>query len=935
MSIKLSIIVPVYNAEKHLHNSLNSLVKQALENYEVILIDDGSTDNSKKILDSFQKEYPDIIRVIHTENKGAANARNIGLDLATGEYVGFFDSDDFVAVDMYDKLYRLAKKENADIAVCGYYIVSNTNIRSFQNGNTDQYGKSIYENPSIFIYGVPYLWNKIFKRSMIVDNNIRFNKLRIFEDLDFTYRLYFLANKIVKYDQPLYYYMRIGEETLTSEFNERFFDIIPAIKSLVDFTKGKNSYDDFKDYILYTCLNHMYLRMNVPIKPSNLMLKYKYIDECFAYLDSEFPSWKQHRIYFEYKKHNKTLYTSKLYWKIVSLFLKPRRLLAKNLRRLIKIAKIAFKPRIGSKYIKFVRNLSINDHYILLDSQHGNDLNGNMFYLLKELQDDSYKDFRIYLSVTQNRYEEFENKIRNYEFNRVNLIIYNSSEYAKVLAISKYLFNDTSFPPYFVKRNGQIYLNTWHGTPLKTLGKKTKEDFYNICNLQKNFNSADFLLYPNKYMMDHMIEDYMISNISENKIMLCGYPRNTVFFDTRRRAELREKLKIDDKFIIVYMPTWRGTLNNKNDASYIVDLEEKLSEISKRLKPDQLLFLNVHPYLKDHIKVNGYSNILLFPKEYETYDFLNCADVLITDYSSVFYDFACTKRKIILFAYDKEDYWKERGLYVKFDELPFPMVETVDELIKEINSPSVISYHDFNTEYNSYDHSKAAKDICKFLILNEKQSLEIVRMPNNQKDNILCVARNLMILSINKTFFSLVSNSNLDSNNYYLTFVNSSFYRHKKLLWYLPEKFSYYGQLYRYPLASICDCLLLALCSKSNFIFKRFKNKLSSIFSTEYARIFNNINFKYHILIGENKARRIALFANKKSNILYYPKESLFNKKIPSYILNRYDLIVFENKKDYEYVLNLLQPNTTIKLVNHVNSFDELISYLPNHEHEA
>ena len=107
----------------------------------------------------------------------------------------------------------------------------------------------------------------------------------------------------------------------------------------------------------------------------------------------------------------------------------------------------------------------------------------------------------------------------------------NTKHYYRLMASAKYLMSDNTFLPYFIKKEGQIYLNTWHGTPLKSLGKSIMNDMHNIGNTQKNFVCSDYLLYPNEYTRDHMVEDYMLENLCQNTYLLDGYPRNTAFFD--------------------------------------------------------------------------------------------------------------------------------------------------------------------------------------------------------------------------------------------------------------------------------------------------------------------------------------------------------------------------------------------------------------------
>lgn len=131
---KVSIIVPVYNVESYLDECLTSLVNQSLNDIKIIIVNDGSTDSSQKIIDKYALRYPEKIMALNKENGGLASARNFGLQYAQGEYVGFVDSDDYVDVNMYNEMYNLAIKNNADLVVCDleYFFEYSNKDRLFQ-----------------------------------------------------------------------------------------------------------------------------------------------------------------------------------------------------------------------------------------------------------------------------------------------------------------------------------------------------------------------------------------------------------------------------------------------------------------------------------------------------------------------------------------------------------------------------------------------------------------------------------------------------------------------------------------------------------------------------------------------------------------------------------------------------------------------------------
>jgi len=337
---KVSVIVPVYNSENYIEKCILSIVNQTLKDIEIIIIDDGSTDNSFEIIKKYQKEYSNIIKIKNIKNSGASNARNIGIEMSEGEYIGFVDSDDYIENTMYEKLYNKAKCENSDIVICAYFSETELKIKKRQLGNLEQYGKSIKENPYIFEYGVPYIWNKIFRRELITSTNIKFNtELRIFEDLEFVYKIYLHANKISKVDETLYHYIKQNTNSLTAKFSDKFFDIIPAIKQLKKYYKENNCYDELEEYLVYVALKHIYIRCNMRVSKKQLKIKLKYIKEVFKFLNEEFPNWKNHEYYFRSKKVDKKKYISKFYWKKLSYEQVLKRFskkISKKLRNVIK-----------------------------------------------------------------------------------------------------------------------------------------------------------------------------------------------------------------------------------------------------------------------------------------------------------------------------------------------------------------------------------------------------------------------------------------------------------------------------------------------------------------------------------------------------------------------------------------------------------------------
>lgn len=209
--LKISIIVPVYNVEQYLENCIESILNQTFKDYELILVDDGATDKSGEICDKYEKK-DSRIRVIHKSNGGLSSARNAGLDVACGKYIGFVDSDDSIHPKMYEILYDLAQKYKSDISCCNYkHTYSLVNEEREEMKLTEviemdniQAVNTLYDKD----IGVRLVvaWNKLYSRDLF--ENLRYEVGRIHEDEFIAHRLLYKSNKTVYINSELYYYLQ-------------------------------------------------------------------------------------------------------------------------------------------------------------------------------------------------------------------------------------------------------------------------------------------------------------------------------------------------------------------------------------------------------------------------------------------------------------------------------------------------------------------------------------------------------------------------------------------------------------------------------------------------------------------------------------------------------------------------------------------------------
>lgn len=233
---KVSVIVPIYNVEKYLAKCLNSLVNQTLKEIEIICVNDGSTDNSAKILEYFTKN-DSRIKVISQQNLGISVARNAGLNIATGEYIGFVDSDDWVDLEFFEKLYNVAKENSADISCAGFKRrgkILSTIRKSYKE-------IKVYEdiNDKVVVDKLPehnYIWNKIYLRDKWI---FKFQEGRYFEDMAILIKILYASKMLVTVPDIYYNYRRTPNSIVTQKSEKLEEDYKWAENELFSFAREK------------------------------------------------------------------------------------------------------------------------------------------------------------------------------------------------------------------------------------------------------------------------------------------------------------------------------------------------------------------------------------------------------------------------------------------------------------------------------------------------------------------------------------------------------------------------------------------------------------------------------------------------------------------------------------------------------------------------
>lgn len=292
---KVSVIVPVYNVEKYLRKCLDSLVNQTLEDIEIIIVNDGSPDASQDIIDEYVLKYPHLLKSIITENGGQGSARNYGIDIATGEYIGFVDSDDYVALDMYEKLYVKAKETDSDIVSCGNFVVNENGDIIQQDTYKNHLKTFTLEQVRTYIFDKSSCWNKIYKTKFLRNSNIRFRSKKWYEDFDFATNIALSTEKISIIEEALYYYLRRVGSTMQNSNVVRNEEILEAFDEILKFSKQNNLYDMYFNEIEYLALTRIYIATIIRIirAESSKDIKRNTINKILTYVNNVFPNITQ------------------------------------------------------------------------------------------------------------------------------------------------------------------------------------------------------------------------------------------------------------------------------------------------------------------------------------------------------------------------------------------------------------------------------------------------------------------------------------------------------------------------------------------------------------------------------------------------------------------------------------------------------------------
>lgn len=368
---------------------------------------------------------------------------------------------------------------------------------------------------------------------------------------------------------------------------------------------------------------------------------------------------------------------------------------------------------LGAKYVSCYKKNQVRKDTIFYSAHQGAGMLCGPYAIFRQLmKSGDFKNFRHIWQINDSNERALLQK-EYADFDNVTFVGKNSGGYFKAIASAGYLVINNTLPFYFTKKPEQVYVNTWHGIPLKTLGYDIPDGKYTARNMTRNFLQADFLISPCRFMTKIYLDSYKLGGIYTGKIIESGYPRNDLLFNTPREDVLRRLSNrgtvIDPaKKIILYAPTWKGTSFDRADKD-IARYDEFCDYLNGHIDTEQYqLLIKPHPMVYKLLTEEEKSSGRYVSQSVDTDELMSVTDILVSDYSSIFFDFLLTNRPIFFYIPDVESYKEYRGMYFGLDELPGPYSCDMNDIADWINNADAVK-----SQYSErYDRMKAWS--CEF-----------------------------------------------------------------------------------------------------------------------------------------------------------------------------------------------------------------------------
>ncbi|WP_239256437.1 bifunctional glycosyltransferase/CDP-glycerol:glycerophosphate glycerophosphotransferase [Listeria ilorinensis] len=740
----ISIIVPLYNVEDVVSETLESIANQTFQDFEVLLIDDGSKDKTVEIAKAFQASHPNF-KLIEQENAGPAAARNHGLRLAKGEFICFVDSDDLLPSNALELMYQGAVEHGAQLVTGATKRFNSTDewfIPMHVQYNIAKPGeKNIEKNPELFYSIGPCA--KLYHHSLI-DGRFFPESIRYGEDQPFVLHTLLNAEKIYTVEKVVYYYrLREGEsQSITQSIGKDPVRILQAVFDVFDFgereikesgtakevalkyyqrvssvelwaslkaaTESKN--EEFQKNCYQMILNWFKTKSDefLNLIPSfRYFLMYSMIDRV-NYIQKG--AREDYRMLITYLWSRQTEEAQKAFHKsypvytiaATDIILHNKWKKAKKLSNRFVIRVKLNTPRLirglGRKVVFRIASWMPRKEQLALATERSTKLEGNLLSIYDYMFQNNRKE-RIYIFIRKNR-NWFETLQLYYVLGRVRTVVLDDY-YNKIYGLR------------FNRKTNVV--QSWHATgafkkfgfSALGAGDSNTEEFE-----QKAHSPYSEVLISSKAIIPQYAEAF---NKPEKAIIPIGVPRTDVFFDEDYKAYKREIYRkkypvLRQKKAILYAPTFRGGPDERKNYTVVMDLKA----MKEALQDEYVLILKFHPMIKNiSLNIDSDDPFIIMPDPTsDINDLMLFSDILITDYSSVIFEYSLMNRPMYFFSYDIDDYFDERGFYFDYKTMvPGDIFKVTNRLISAIRQ-------------EQYDYEKLAEFRQKFVASLDGHSTE-------------------------------------------------------------------------------------------------------------------------------------------------------------------------------------------------------------------
>lgn len=518
---------------------------------------------------------------------------------------------------------------------------------------------------------------------------------------------------------------------------------------------------------------------------------------------------------------------------------------------ILKRAKSKYQKKVN-QYAQLYHSTSIKPHQILYQVRDGKSITDSPYAIFLGLN--AHETFSNYQHIWVVDHPDtlvfYQEKFK--VFQNVSFVIKESNEYLKALTESKFLINNATFPAYFTKKPQQIYINTWHGTPLKHMGFDVKNNLKGSQNTMKNFLASDYMISPNAHTTNIFKHAFKLDGLYSGEILEIGYPRIDLTINTtanEAREYLAEHLNLKKNPIILYCPTWRG--KNVNDPeNTLLNIFEEIKLLNQKL-PHQVL-VKVHPFVYSKAKEMPELKPYLVPDFLDTNQLMPAVDLMITDYSSIFFDFLVTDKPIVFYVPDLDKYQNERGVYIDLCALPGPVADNIQDVITLVSNESYKDadvqekYAKFKHNFVNYENGSVTERLIESVFLNQ-QDTSSKNASHHQKEKILLYPGGMKHNGITTSVINLLANINYDKYDVTVFTNNTNNVEQLNNLQSLNDNVRIV--LRRGPMIATFKELYQNEFVRQRGIYKSFEKRLypKALFEREFRKIFGDSQFDYAI----------------------------------------------------------------------------------------